>query len=368
MQTYGKTDVTYAWYAGNSGVTNRSGRFIASHIGHTGLICFGAGANTLFELARYDSALPIGDQGFVVLPHLAGLGIGGIENGVITDSYGMLVVAVFHLIFSAVYAGGAMLHSFRYKEDLGEYPQGSRPNKFDFKWDDPDRLTFILGHHLLFLGLGCVQFVEWAKYHGIYDPAMGVVRKVEYNLYLSMVWNHQIDFLTINSLEDVMGGHAFLAFFLSAGAVWHIFSKPFGEYTEFKGKGLLSAEFVLSTSLAGAAFIAFVAAFWASMNTTIYPTDLYGGPLNIELNFAPYFSDTDPLFGGDVHSARSWLSNFHFYLGFFYLQGHFWHGLRAMGFDFKRVEKLFDQLESNEISLNPGKSTTVPSTSTDNAT
>ena len=104
------------------------------------------------------------------------------------------------------------------------------------------------------------------------------------------------------------------------------------------------------------------------MNTTIYPTDLYGGPLNIELNFAPYFSDTDPLFGGDVHSARSWLSNFHFYLGFFYLQGHFWHGLRAMGFDFKRVEKLFDQLESNEISLNPGKSTTVPSTSTDNAT
>ena len=40
----------------------------------------------------------------------------------------------------------------------------------------------------------------------------------------------------------------------------------------------------------------------------------------------------------------------------------------AMGFDFKRVEKLFDQLESNEISLNPGKSTTVPSTSTDNAT
>ncbi len=104
MQTYGKSNVTYAWYAGNSGVTNRSGRFIASHIGHTGLICFGAGANTLFELARYDSALLIGDQCLVSLPHLAGLGIDGIENGVITDSYGMLVVAVLHLIFSAMYA------------------------------------------------------------------------------------------------------------------------------------------------------------------------------------------------------------------------------------------------------------------------
>ena len=133
MQTYGNPNVTYAWYAGNSGVTNRSGRFIASHIGHTGLICFGAGANTLFELARYDSALPLGQQGMVSLPHLAGIGIGGIENGVITDSYGMLVVAVLHLIFSAVYAGGAMLHSFRYKEKLGDYPQGSRPRKFDFR-------------------------------------------------------------------------------------------------------------------------------------------------------------------------------------------------------------------------------------------
>lgn len=264
----------------------------------------------------------------------------------------MLVVAVLHLIFSAVYAGGAMLHSFRYKEKLGDYPQGSRPNKFEFSWDDPDRLTSILGHHLLFLALGNVQFVEWAKYHGIYDPAIGAVRQVQYNLDLQMIWNHQIDFLSISSLEDVMGGHAFLAFFMSAGAIWHIFSKPFGEFTEFKGKGLLSAEFVLSTSLAGASYIAFVAAFWASMNTTIYPADLYGDVLKLQLDFAPYFADTDTSLVGDIHSARAWLSNFHYYLGFFYLQGHLWHGLRAMGFDFKRVEKLFDTFERKETTLN----------------
>ena len=77
MQTYGDPNVSYAWYAANAGaVTNKSGRFISSHIAHTGLICFGAGANTLFELARYDSSLPIGQQGLVVLPHLGGLGLG----------------------------------------------------------------------------------------------------------------------------------------------------------------------------------------------------------------------------------------------------------------------------------------------------
>ena len=59
MQTYGNPDVTYGWWAGNSVVTNRSGRFIASHVGHTGLICFAAGGSTLWELARYS---PESDQ------------------------------------------------------------------------------------------------------------------------------------------------------------------------------------------------------------------------------------------------------------------------------------------------------------------
>ena len=116
-------DSSYAWYAANAGaVTNKSGRFISSHIAHTGLICFGAGANTLFELARYDSSLPIGSQGLVVLPHLGGLGLGGIANGVFTDTYTLLVVAVFHLILSGVYGGGGMLHAFRYEEKLENYP------------------------------------------------------------------------------------------------------------------------------------------------------------------------------------------------------------------------------------------------------
>ena len=62
MQTYGNPDVTYGWWAGNSGVTNRSGKFIAAHAAHTGLIAFGCGAATLVELAGFDPSLPMGHQ------------------------------------------------------------------------------------------------------------------------------------------------------------------------------------------------------------------------------------------------------------------------------------------------------------------
>ena len=53
--------------------------------------------------------------------------------------------------------------------------------------------------------------MEWAQHHGIYDTAIGAVRKVEPNIDLGMVWSYQTNFLSISSLEDVMGGHAELA-------------------------------------------------------------------------------------------------------------------------------------------------------------
>ncbi|WP_269606332.1 chlorophyll a/b binding light-harvesting protein [Prochlorococcus marinus] len=340
MQTYGNPDVTYGWWAGNAGVTNKSGKFIAAHIAHTGLIAFAAGGSTLWELARYNPEIPMGHQSSIFLAHLASIGIGFDEAGAWTGA-GVASIAIVHLVLSMVYGAGGLLHSVLFVGDMqdSEVPQA---RKFKLEWDNPDNQTFILGHHLLFFGVACIWFVEWARIHGIYDPALGAVRQVEYNLNLTNIWNHQFDFLAIDSLEDVLGGHAFLAFIEITGGAFHIATKQVGEYTKFKGAGLLSAESILSFSCAGIGWMAVVAAFWCAQNTTVYPEAWYGEALILKFGIAPYWIDSVDLSGGPAffgHTTRAALANVHYYFGFFFLQGHLWHALRAMGFDFKKVLK-----------------------------
>ena len=347
MQTYGNPDVTYGWWVGNSVVTNRAGRFIGSHIGHTGLICFAAGGSTLWELARYNPEVPMGHQSSIFLAHLASLGLGFDEAGVWTGA-GVATIAIFHLIFSAVYGTAGLAHSLLFDPDLKDGPIPTT-KKFKLEWDNPDNQTFILGHHLIFFGVACIWFVEWARIHGVYDPAIGAIRQVAYALNLSHIWDHQFDFLTIDSLEDVLGGHAFLAFLQISGGAFHIATKQVGEYTKFKGAGLLSAEAVLSWSLAGIGWMAVVAAFWSATNTTVYPVEWFGEPLALKFGISPYWVDTVDL--GAEHTSRAWLANVHYYFGFFFIQGHLWHALRAMGFDFKRVTNALSNLDTASVSL-----------------
>jgi len=295
MQTYGNPDVTYGWWAGNAGVTNKSGKFIAAHIAHTGLIAFAAGGSTLWELARYNPEIPMGHQSSIFLAHLASIGIGFDEAGAWTGA-GVASIAIVHLVLSMVYGAGGLLHSVLFVGDMqdSEVPQA---RKFKLEWDNPDNQTFILGHHLIFFGVACIWFVEWARIHGIYDPAIGAVRQVEYNLNLTNIWNHQFYFLAIDSLEDVMGGHAFLAFVEITGGAFHIATKQTGEYTEFKGKNILSAEAVLSWSLAGIGWMAIIAAFWCATNTTVYPEAWYGETLALKFGISPYWIDTADMTG-----------------------------------------------------------------------
>ena len=350
MQTYGNPDVTYGWWAGNAGVTNKSGKFIAAHIAHTGLIAFAAGGSTLWELARYNPEIPMGHQSSIFLAHLASIGIGFDEAGAWTGA-GVASIAIVHLVLSMVYGAGGLLHSVLFVGDMqdSEVPQAK---KFKLEWDNPDNQTFILGHHLIFFGVACIWFVEWARIHGIYDPAIGAVRQVEYNLNLTNIWNHQFDFLAIDSLEDVMGGHAFLAFVEITGGAFHIATKQVGEYTEFKGKNILSAEAVLSWSLAGIGWIAIIAAFWCATNTTVYPEAWYGETLALKFGISPYWIDTADMTGVvSGHTSRAWLANVHYYLGFFFIQGHLWHAIRALGFDFKKVTDAISNLDGARVTL-----------------
>lgn len=317
----------YPWWAGNARFIDLSNTFIVAHVAQAALIMLWVGLFTWFELAKYNPTAPMYEQGLILLPHLASLGLGVGQGGQVVNTFPYVAVGGFHLVAAGVLAWGAWFH----REKLPASLEMTAPPvvKFHFRWDDERQLGLILGHHLLILGLGALLLVAKAMFFGgLYDANLHQVRVVSQpNLDVLALWDYRTHLFDVNNLEDLVGGHILVAVLLFLGGTWHILVPPFGWV---KNRFLFSADGILSYSLFGIALAGFAASYYCGFNTLAYPVEFYGPSLELKSAFTPYYFDPT---GAATYSTRVWLANAHFYLAFFFLQGGLWHFQRAMGLD-----------------------------------
>merc|ERR1711908_42260 len=184
--------------------------------------------------------------------------------------------------------------------------------------------------------------------------------------------------VSINNMEDLVGGHIWVGILCISGGIWHIRTKPFAWV---RRTFVWSGEAYLSYSLAALASMGITAAVFVWYNNTAYPSEFYG-PTGPEASQAQAFTflvrdqrlganvasaqgptglgkylmrspSGEIIFGGETMrfwdlrslnsvggvateinsvnyvSPRSWLTCSHFFLGWFLIVGHWWHAGRA---------------------------------------
>lgn len=282
-KTFVEQNETLEWLIGNARLVRYSGLLLGAHLAHAGLIMLWAGTTTLQELQRLQMDIPLGDQHLTVLPHLATLGLGMGDRGMVIDSYPYLVVAAIHLVSSAVLAAGGLFHIVRGPADLSK--GSGRSSMFHIHWQSPKSLGIILGHHLLFLGFGAIA-LYWKATDGggLYDALTHSVRVVEHPTFnpatifgylggQTAMGYSPWGLAAVDTLEDLVGGHLWLGIMLLSGGMWHILVPMLPWARKVLS---VSGEALLSYSLGGLAFIGFVSTAFAAHNTLAYPPELYG--------------------------------------------------------------------------------------------
>lgn len=299
------------WLVGNARLTHLSGQLLGAHIAHAGLILFWAGVTTIAEVTRFTPGLPLAEQGFTLLPHLATLGWSVGDGGAIVDTYPYFVIGALHLIAAAVLGAGGLFHVLRGPAILSD--ANGLASRFHYNWNDAKQLGKILGFHLIVLGLGAFLLVLKAmNLGGIYDASIQSVRLIDspalnpviiFGYLFGIVhgsWS-PLGLASVDNLEDIVGGHIWIGAMLIAGGLWHIFVQPFPWVRRILK---INADALLSYSLAGLAFMAFLSCVFVSYNTTVFPVEFYG-------------------------VDRLGLANVQFLLGIVALGGHLWHAYRA---------------------------------------
>ncbi|MGB8700948.1 MAG: photosystem II reaction center protein CP43 [Thermosynechococcaceae cyanobacterium] len=300
----------FAWWAGNARLINFSGKLLGAHVAHAGLIVFWAGAMTLFEVAHFTPDKPMYEQGLILIPHVATLGWGVGAGGEVISTFPFFVVGVLHLISSAVLGLGGIYHALRGPDTLEEYS-----NFFGYDWKDKDKMTSILGYHLIMLGCGAFLLVLKAMFFGgLYDtwaPGGGDVRVITSpTVNPSVIFGYLLKgpfggdgwIISVNNLEDVVGGHIWIGLICISGGIWHILTKPFGWA---RRAFIWSGEAYLSYSLGAVALMAFVCSAMVWFNNTVYPSEFFG-PTNAESSQAQsfVFLMRDQKLGANVTSAQ----------------------------------------------------------------
>lgn len=303
----------FAWWMGNARFIDLSGRLLGAHVAHAGLIMFWAGAIAIAESSRYVPGLTMADQGLTLLPHLAALGWGVGAGGVVVDTYPYFVIGMLHLVASAVLGAGGLYHTLRGPARLKD--GSGLVALFHYEWNDPQKLGFILGNHLMVLGLAAWALVLKATiFGGIYDPAIADVRIISTPTinpfvifgYLfgfangSGVWN-PLGMAAVMNFEDVIGGHIWIGLLCFLGGIWHLTKPPFSWVKEAI---ILEGSAILSYSLAALALMAFISCYFVAFNHTVYPDIFYG-------------------------ELRAQSTAIQFLLGLIFLGGHTWHALQA---------------------------------------
>ncbi|MGB0560537.1 MAG: photosystem II reaction center protein CP43 [Spirulinaceae cyanobacterium] len=300
----------FSWWAGNARLINLSGKLLGAHVAHAGLIVFWAGAMTLFEVAHFTTDKPIYEQGCILIPHLATLGLGVGPGGEVVDTFPYFVVGVLHLISSAVLGLGGIYHAIRGPETLEEYS-----DFFGYDWADKNQMTNIIGYHLILLGVGALLLVFKAMFFGgVYDtwaPGGGDVRIISNpTLNPAVIFGYLVDspfggegwIVGVNNMEDIIGGHIWVGLICIGGGIWHILTKPFGWA---RRAFVWTGEAYLSYSLGALSLMGFVASFMVWFNNTAYPSEFYG-PTNAEASQAQafVFLTRDQRLGANIGSAQ----------------------------------------------------------------